>query len=149
MFFVSFLWDPLPSHLPISHCSRAEYSIPRGPVSLAWKQRFMCTHKHMHLHMFEYLSILKRDLDTHTDMYTCLAGMGQCMVGHCRCESLYPAINRCHLTVQSTRGLSGAAGMVTRAGHYWARRQPIASAINDKGWRRGQKKWWRSRGGEM
>lgn len=23
----------------------------------------------MHLHMFEYLSILKRDLDTHTDMY--------------------------------------------------------------------------------
>lgn len=31
---------------------------------------------------------------------------GQCRVGHCRCESvsLCPAINRCHLTVQSARG---------------------------------------------
>lgn len=30
----------------------------------------------------------------------------QCRAGHCRCESVSfcPAINRCHLTVQSARG---------------------------------------------
>ena len=70
--------------------------------------------------MFEYVSILTRGLGTthaHTDIHTWTSTVpaelgwdsalaGQRRVGHCRCESvsLCPAINRCHLTVQSTRG---------------------------------------------
>lgn len=58
---------------------------------------------------------------------------GQPKLGHCRCEPLCLPINRCHLTVQSTRGPKRNSPLVTTAGYYGAQSQPVASAINDKG----------------
>lgn len=79
--------------------------------SHTWKQRFICTHKEWHLHTFEFLFILWTPWCT--DAYLCRLSWeldsplaGQHRVGHSRCQSvsLCPAINRCHLTVQSARG---------------------------------------------
>lgn len=61
---------------------------------------------------------------------------GRYTLGHCRCESvsLYPAINRCHLTVQSARGPSGAAGwlpeqVITERGSSQSHQRSMTKAV--------------------
>lgn len=75
---------------------------------------------------------------------------GQCVAGHCRCDSvsLCPAINRCHLTVQSTRGRAeqpaGYQGRLllsteaaNRISDQWQRQKGKAQKVSKKwGWDR-------------
>lgn len=77
---------------------------PQGSIKVEIYVYYKCVH---------YKKYGQNTLHTYMDMVPVWAQLvwdtvwaGQCRVGHCRCElvSLCPAINRCHLTVQSTRG---------------------------------------------
>lgn len=89
---------------------------------------------------------MKLGVSIPTDMYLCVSKWAekgwdrgvteQHRVGHCRCESVSVSLTG-HQSLPSDSSICEAdrsSRMVTSAGHYRARTQPIASAINDKGW---------------
>lgn len=69
----------------------------------------MCTYTRLNIYPslgHNTLAYIHGHIPVHVELEWDSPLAGQCRVGHCRCESvpLCPAINRCHLTVQSARG---------------------------------------------
>lgn len=116
----------------------------------SWEQSIICT---VNTNTFEYWPVLARSLGTaYSDTHTCV-GRVSCdgtedwqdrtawdIAGVSLCLSVRPLIAA--IWQFNLRGAEQSSRLVTRAGHYWAWRQPIASAINDKGSRGGESKKW-------
>lgn len=135
---------------PNTHCSGAGLMHAFGLVHV-WKTCFICIHKHMQYCVWKFDKPYQKSghgIFTNADMYLWTrtwcgtedwqdstvwgnAGVSLCLSA----RPLIAAIWQFNL-----REAERSSRLVTSAGHYWARRQRIASAINDKGCSRGQSK---------